>query len=68
MKKIKVYSVWCDHTDRSGIQANNLQMVADIIEGDITTFPESELKEVEYKIKIQLMTQEEYDALPEYEY
>lgn len=67
MKKIKVYSVWCDYTDLHGIQTHDLNAVKDIIEGDIAEVSDLEVTQVGYKIKVDLMSKKHYENLPDYQ-
>lgn len=66
-EKFPVYQIWCEQTDLSGIQTDNLEAVKEIIQADIENTPKEELKDLEYKITIDLMTARQYNNLPEYQ-
>lgn len=64
MEKKKVYVVSCDQTDVSKVHAASIKQVTQFIEGDIENNPE-ETKFV-YEIKAKMMTDKQFNNLPEY--
>jgi hypothetical protein len=67
-EKIRVYVVSGGPQDLGELYLESIQEVAEMIKVDCEETPESEVEEQEWTITVKLMTREELEALPEYEF
>jgi len=66
--KIRVYVVSGGPQDLGKLYLESILKVAEIIKVDCEETPESEVEEQEWTITVKLMTREELEALPEYDF
>ena len=66
--KTRVFVLSGGPQDLSLLYLSSMEQVAEMIDGDLDNVTDVEIEEIEYTIGVKLMTQEEFDNLPEYEF
>jgi hypothetical protein len=64
----KMFYSLSDNADLSNLYLQDLEIVKQFIEDEISGLSQEDLKEVEWRITPIFMTQDEFDNLPEYQF
>lgn len=64
----EIFYALSDNSDLKNLYLRNMNEVSEYIETDISDIEPEDREKVEYTIRLILMTQDEFDNLPEYQF
>lgn len=67
-EKIRVFQLGGGPQDLGELSLDTMEQVVEMIKQDIEETNDSEIEEYEWTISIKLMTRDEYNNLPEYDF